>query len=158
MINPLTYFWKPGMTMNDLQISEVVRNPGVYRERILSRTAWLKLLRGRVNLWRIGMVFARRAMLTVDASLRDLSRRLRIRLPDDLGWDLQSIASRGVRMVFVFARGDTGADLLRIQGGAAVDSIGDRCRVYTIDGADHIFSQSDPRARLEQLLGNELTA
>jgi alpha/beta superfamily hydrolase len=156
MINPLTYFWKEGMTMSDLQLAEVVRNPGIYRERILSGYAWLKLLRGRVNLWRIAMIFARRSWLACEAGVRDLSRRLGIRLPDDLGWDLQSIAGRGVRMVFVFARGDTGADLLRIQGGGAVDSIGDRCRVHTVDGADHIFSQSAPRARLEQLLGSEL--
>ncbi len=81
-----------------------------------------------------------------------------MRLPDDLEWDLQSIASRGVRMVFVFAQGEAGADLLRIQGGAAVAAIGDRCRVYTIDGADHIFSQSEPREQLEQLLGSELPA
>ena len=40
---------------------------------------------------------------------------------------------------------------------AAVKAIGDRCRVYTIDGADHIFSQSEPRALLVKLLGSELT-
>ncbi len=158
MINPLTFFWKQGMTLNDLQIAEIVRNPGVYRERVLSGAAWGKLLCGRVNLRRVAMVFARRAILAVEMALRGLSRRMHVRLPRDLAWDLQTIASRGVRMVFVFARGDTGADLLRIQGGTAVETIGDRCRVYTIDGADHIFSQSEPRAQLEQLLGGELPA
>ena len=156
MINPLTFFWKQGQTMNDLQIAEVVRNPGVYRERMLSRGHWLKLLKGRVNLWRVAMVYWRRSWLVLETGLRDLSHGLRIRLPRDLRWDLESITGRGVRLVFLFARGDTGEDLLKIQGGAAVRKLGNRCRVHTIEGGDHIFSQRVPRERLVQLLGREI--
>lgn len=156
MVNPLTFYWTPGSTLNDVQISEVVRNPGVYAERILVRSAWLRVLRGKVNLRRVAVVFLRRAWLAFDSSVRDLARLLHIRLPNDLGRDLQSIASRGVRMVFLFARGDAGAALLKVQGGSAVKSLGDHCRVYTIDGADHIFTQSAPRAELLQLLSSEL--
>lgn len=156
LVNPLTFYWKQGSTLNDLQISEIVRNPGVYRERVFMGKAWLKLLRGHVNLWRVAMIFVRRAWLALDSSLRDLGRLLHIRLPDDLGWDLQSVASRGVRIVFLFARGDAGEDLLRVQGGSALKTIGDRCRIYTIDGADHVFSQSAPRRQLLKLLSSEL--
>lgn len=156
LVNPLTFYWKQGSTLNDLQIAEVVRNPGVYRERVKTGKSWLKLIRGRVNLWRVVMVYLRRLGLALDSSARDLSRKLHIRLPDDLGWDLQSVAARGVRIVFLFARGDAGADLLKMQGGSAVAAIGDRCRVYTIDGADHVFSQSAARKHLSQLLSAEL--
>ena len=65
-------------------------------------------------------------------------------------------ASRGVRVVFLFARGEIGENLLRMQGGSAVKSIGDRCRVHVIDGADHIFSQGPARHKLLQLLTSEL--
>jgi hypothetical protein len=41
---------------------------------------------------------------------------LRIRLPHDLGWELEEIAARGVRIVFVFAAAEPGLDLLTIQG------------------------------------------
>jgi len=156
MINPLTFFWKQGMTLNDLQIAEVVRNPGVYAEHMLSGKYWLKLLRGRVNLWRVAMVLIRRAWLTLDANLRDLKRWLHFELTDDLGQELAAVAGRGVRLVFLFARGEPGPDLLKIQGGSVVKTLGDRCRIYTIDGADHIFSQSEPRAYLEELLSGEL--
>jgi len=156
LVNPLTFYWKQGSTLNDLQIAEVVRNPGVYSERIRAGKAWLKLFRGRVNLWRIVMIYINRVWLALDAGVRELPRTLHIRLPNDLGWDLKSVAERGTRIVFLFARGDAGADLLRIQGGSVVDSIGDRLRVHTIDGADHIFSQSAPRRKLLQLLSNEL--
>ena len=157
MINPLTFHWKEGMTLSDLQIAEVVRNPGVYRERIWSPAAWRKVLRGRVNLWRVGMVFVRRAGLGAEMSLRGLARRIGIRLPNDLCADLRDVAARGVRMVFVFARGDTGAELLRIQGGATVDELGAACQVHMIEGADHIFSQHGPRAELEILLRREMS-
>jgi alpha-beta hydrolase superfamily lysophospholipase len=156
LVNPLTFYWKQGSTFSDLQISEVVRNPAVYVENALSLRHWSKLLRGRVNLWRVGMVFLQRSWLAVDSSLRDVCRRLKIPLPNDLGRDLQSVASRGVRIVFFFARTDAGPKLLKVQGGSAVKRLGDRCRIHTIDGADHIFTQRAARTRLLQLLSNEL--
>jgi hypothetical protein len=79
-------------------------------------------------------------------------------LPRDLGNELEEIASRGVEIAFVFARGDPGIALLRHQAGSAVKRLGRRCRIHTIDGADHIFSQSGPRATLESILTEELFA
>jgi alpha-beta hydrolase superfamily lysophospholipase len=156
LVNPLTFYWKQGSTLNDLQISEVVRNPGVYVENSFSLRRWSKLLRGRVSLWRVARVFVRRGWLTVDSTLRDLCRKLRIRIPDDLGWDLQSVAARGIRIVFFFARGDAGSMLLKVQGGSVLKRLGDRIHVHTIDGADHIFTQRAARMRLLQLMSSEL--
>ena len=156
LVNPLTFYWKQGSKLSDLQDAEVVRNPGIYAEKLLSYASWRKVMGGRVNLWRVMMIFFRRGLMTVGSSARDLSRLLKIRLPQDLGWELQSLASRGVRIVFLFARGDVGMDLLRMQGGSAVKSIGDRCRVHVIDGADHIFSQGVARDKLLHLLTSEL--
>jgi pimeloyl-ACP methyl ester carboxylesterase len=156
LVNPLTFYWKQGSKLSDLQDAEVVRNPGIYAERVLSGKSWRKLVRGRVNLWRVMMIFLRRAMLTLVGSVRDMSRRLNIRLPHDLGWELQSLASRGVQVVFLFARDDVGQDLLRLQAGSAVKSNGDCCRVHIINGADHVFSQRPARRRLLQLLTSEL--
>jgi pimeloyl-ACP methyl ester carboxylesterase len=156
LVNPLTFYWKQGSKLSDLQDAEVVRNPGIYADKVLSLKSWRKVMGGRVNLWRVMMIFLRRGMMTAGSSTRDLGRLLKIRLPHDLGWELQSLAARGVRVVFLFARGDVGQDLLRMQGGSAVKSIGDRCRVHVIDGADHIFSQGAARSELLQLLTNEL--
>ena len=156
MINPLTFYWKQGSTFSDLQISEVVRNPGVYATNALSSRHWAKLLRGQVNVWRVGLIFLRRASLAVESAGRDLCRKLRIRLPNDLGWDLQTVTARGIRVVFLFARGDGGEELLRVQGGSVVKRLGNLCRIHRIDGADHIFTQRRARTRLVQLLGAEL--
>jgi alpha-beta hydrolase superfamily lysophospholipase len=156
LVNPLTFYWDRESTLSDLQISEVVRNPGVYAENARSLRHWSKLLRGRVNMWRVALVFLRRGWLAVDSTLRDWCRVLRIRIPDDLGWDLESVAARGVRIVFLFAPRDGGLELLKLQGGSAVKRLGDRCRIHLIEGADHIFTQRPARMRLLQLLSSEL--
>jgi alpha-beta hydrolase superfamily lysophospholipase len=156
LVNPLTFYWKQGSKLSDLQVANVVGDAVTYAERVLSAKSWRKLLRGRVDLWRVVMVLVRRAWLAVATRARDFGRLLHIRFPQDLGWELQTVASRGVRIVFLFARGDVGVDLLRMQGGSAVDSIGERCRVHVIDGADHVFSQRIARRKLLHLLTNEL--
>jgi len=88
-----------------------VRNPGVYAEHARSLRHWLRLLRGQVNLWRVAKIFAGRITLALDSTLRELCRRLGIRVADDLGWDLKAVVDRGIRIVFFFARDDGGAEL-----------------------------------------------
>ena len=158
MVNPQNYFWKQGMKLDDLQLAEVVRNPGIYSRQVFSRLAWRRLFTGRVNIWRIAKIYFNRPLLAVESTFRDIARFLHLRLPHDLGSELAAIDARGVRVVFVFARGEPGIDLLKIEGGSAVARLGDRCHVHIIDGGDHIFSQSGPRAMMKKVLSEELSA
>jgi dienelactone hydrolase len=155
MINPGTFYLPRGGTRN-LHIWEVMRNPAVYVEKSFSLHHWGRLLRGRVNVWRVGKIFIHRAWLAIDSPLRNLCRALRIRIVDDLGWDLALVAERGIPMVFVFAKGDPGLGILRNQGGSMLNKLGPTCRICVIDGADHIFSQYPARAKLVDLLRAEL--
>jgi alpha-beta hydrolase superfamily lysophospholipase len=157
MVNPQNYYWKQGTTLTDLQLAEVAHNPGVYRRQIFSSAAWKRLFAGRVNLWRILKIYFHRPFMAIESTLRDLARYVHVRLPHDLGWELEEIAARGVRIVFVFARGDAGLDLLKIEAGSVVRRMGERCRVHIIDGGDHIFSNNAPRAAMKQILGEELS-
>jgi pimeloyl-ACP methyl ester carboxylesterase len=160
MINPENFFWKEGTKLDDLQVAEVVRKPGDYRERMFSISAWKRVISGQVNILRIVKIFVRRPLLALESEVRDLARRLHVRLPRDLGRELQEIAARGVRIVFVFARGEAGIDLLKIEAGSSLKPLGDRCRVHVIsaESADHVFSQNGPRAALERILSAELFA
>jgi alpha-beta hydrolase superfamily lysophospholipase len=158
MVNPLNFFWKQGMMLDDLQVAEVILNPGRYRQRVFLGAAWKKLLSGRVNIWRIVKIYVQRALLPVQSLFRDAARRLRIQLPYDLGRELEEIGARGVQIVFVFAHGEPGIDLLKIEGGASVKRIGQRCRIRMVERADHAFSHSGPRAALENILSEELFA
>jgi alpha-beta hydrolase superfamily lysophospholipase len=158
MVNPQNYFWNEGTTLNDLQLAEVVQNPGLYRRQIFSAAAWKRLLTGQVDTWRIAKIYFYRPLLDLESKLRDIARRLHIRLPNDLGTELEEIHRRGVRIVFVFARGEPGIDLLKIKAGSSVKRLGESCRIHYIDGGDHIFSQNGPRAILKKILSDELFA
>jgi alpha-beta hydrolase superfamily lysophospholipase len=158
MVNPENYFWHEGMTVNDIQMAELIRNPGVYRARMFSAANWRRLTSGQVNIRYVLRIYFQRTLLALESTVRDLARYLRIHLPRDLGWDLEQIAKRGVQVVFVFARGEPGIKLLTILGGLSVKRLGERCRVHIIDSADHVFSKSGQRAILERILSDELFA
>jgi alpha-beta hydrolase superfamily lysophospholipase len=158
MVNPQNYFWKKGMTLEQLQLAEVVRNPGVYRQRLLSVRAWLRIFTGQVDIVRIAVIYLQRVRLAGEAVFRDFARRLGVRLPHDLGWDLEKIVTGGIRVSFIFARGEPGIELLKLQTGSTLSRLGDRCRVRIVDSGDHIFSRREPRSIMENVLSEELFA
>jgi dienelactone hydrolase len=158
MVNPQNYFWKRGETLQGLQLVEVVHNPGLYRGRILSLAAWRRMVTGEVNVLRIVKIYLRRPLLAAESTLRDLARRLHLRLPNDLGTELEEVVARGVRVVFVFARGEPGIALLKLQAGTSVRRLGERCHIHTINGGDHVFTRSGPRAVMEKIVSDELFA
>jgi alpha-beta hydrolase superfamily lysophospholipase len=158
MINPQNYFWRPGETLNDVQLVEVVRNPGLYRERLFSLAAWKRMLTGRVNILRILKIYMQRPLLAAESTLRNIARRLHLRLPNDLGTELEEVVARGVRVVFVFARGEPGIGLLKLQAGSSVKRLGERCHIHTINSGDHVFTRSGPRAIMEKVVSQELFA
>jgi hypothetical protein len=158
MINPQNYFWRLGETLNDVQLVEVVRNPGLYRERLFSLAAWKRMLTGRVNILRILKIYMQRPLLAAESTLRNIARRLHLRLPNDLGTELEEIVARGVRVVFVFARGEPGIGLLKLQAGSSVKRLAQRCHIHTINSGDHVFTRSGPRAMMEKVVSQELFA
>jgi alpha-beta hydrolase superfamily lysophospholipase len=159
IVNPMNFFWKEGMTAESLQYSvDVARDLGFYRERLLSLTIWKRILTGNLDVRRLVRIVLKRPLLTLESFLRDAARRMRIPLPNDLGRELEQIAARGVRVVFVFSRGEPGIDLLKMQGGSSVKRLGESCRIHIINSADHIFTRSGQRAILESILSDELFA
>jgi alpha-beta hydrolase superfamily lysophospholipase len=158
MVNPQNYFWNEGMSIYGMQLAELVATPDAQSRRIFSWDRWRRVFTGQVDLRYIFRRYLQRILLRLESSWRDLARKMRIRLREDLGRDLEDIAARGVRMVFVFSRGEPGIELLRMQGGSSVKKLGDRCRVHVIDGADHVFSKLGPRLVLEKILSDELFA
>jgi pimeloyl-ACP methyl ester carboxylesterase len=158
LVNPQNYFWKRGMTVDDLQLIEIVRAPGKYRQRMLSMRNWGKLLRGEADVRRIAWVQICHAWLRAKVLVRDVARRVHLPLPGDLGRELEQLVARGVQIVFVFARDEAGLELLQMQSGCSLARLGNGCRLHIIDGADHIFSQRGARRRLEEVLSGELLA
>jgi alpha-beta hydrolase superfamily lysophospholipase len=158
MVNPETFFWREGALLEDVQAAEVVRAPEVYRQRSRSLGRWKKLLTGHADVRRIVKVTLLRLLLQLECKARDTLRHLHLRLPNDLGWQLRQVAARGVDMIFVFARGEPGLELLKMQSGTDLKRLGGRCRIHIIEGADHTFSRSASRHELESVLSDALFA
>lgn len=157
-INPLIYFWQDGHDVNDVQSWEAVKKPKAYLSQIRSLQAWRRLLFGDVSIWRVAQVYLNSAGLAVHTQLRNIARGLHIRLKNDLGQELKSLKARGIRVVFVFSRGDAGMRLLQLESGLSAKELDKRYRICTIDGADHEFTRSAARAALGQALSQELYA
>jgi hypothetical protein len=58
----------------------------------------------------IASLYVRRVVLSLQSMLREVGRLLRIRLPNDLGWQLEQIANRRVQTTIVFSRGEPGIE------------------------------------------------
>jgi len=158
MVNPETFFWNEGMSIYDRQTAELVRQPSVYRNKMVSPAVWKRLLTGQIDFRYILGTYAGRFSLVFESKLRNMARRLGLRLPNDLGSQLEAIGARGIRMIFVFSRGEPGIELLKLQGGTSLRRLSERCRIHIIDNADHVFSKAESRMTLEALLTEELQA
>src|SRR6185295_5617017 len=107
----------------DYPAHKVVEEANRYAESLFRPESWGKLLRGQGRPRVVAQVMARHGAALVARRIRDVARFVNRPLPDDLGHDLQGIARRCIPMHFVFATGDPGLDLLRIQGGSTFPSL-----------------------------------
>jgi alpha-beta hydrolase superfamily lysophospholipase len=159
LINPMTYSWKQGMTPDDMHRAlEVARSFEYYRAQLLSESLWNKVRAGRLTPGRILRVLLYRPWLALEATLREWARRIDVRFPRDLASDLEMLAQQGVRLAFIFSRGEPGLDRLLLQCRPVLRRLGARARVHVIDTADHIFSRREARAALIRIASEELAA
>ena len=152
MINPEAFAWKAGTPLG----GDTVTAGGALRARALSVAHWKKLLSGQITAARALTVVSGRLTLTLGSRLRELSRALRIALPNDAARQLEQIARRGIQVTIVFSRGEPGIELLQLQAGSALRRWPECCRVYVMGGGDHTFSRSSARVVLQQFLSDEL--
>ena len=159
MINPLTFFWKEGMSLDaPLTDQEVISEAHRYLETAFRLHSWRKLMRGEVDVGKVAQIMIRRTGAWLSCHWRDLARDLGVPLTDDLGHELESVADRGTAMLFVFATNDPGLQLLRTQGGSRVRKLRARGQlaIQLINGADHTFTAGSARERLITVLSEAL--
>ncbi len=156
MINPQNFYWEHGAAIDTLTPAEVVMRSSQQRQRIFSPEAWKRVLSGQVDMTRLALIYVQRPLIAIGNGLRRVASSLNLRLPQDIGAELEEIVSRGIKVVFVFARGEAGLELLRVQGGSRLARLGDKCTIHVIENADHVFSRADTREIMEHALSQEL--
>jgi pimeloyl-ACP methyl ester carboxylesterase len=157
LINPLTFSWHGGLSL-EIPEHRVTADIARYRTNMFRPASWMKLLRGGVNLRHLTQVLLRRAKSYGSELVTLLGHLLRIPMRDDLGVELTRIAARGVDLRFVFATDEPGIELLHAKGGFALRRLRaeGRLRVHLIPGADHTFTDRQPREALLDFLADEL--
>jgi len=140
-INPLVFFWRPGTSL-DVPTHQVAQDAAYYKRSALSLERWRRLLRGEVNPWAFTQTMLRHARSVAAHRLRDLARTVGRPYPEDLGFELEKLAARGVALHFVFASGEAGLDLLKLEGGTSVPRLLERGKLHIdiIEGPDHTFT------------------
>ena len=154
MVNPLTYFWKEGGQLSDVQEYEIFELMSKYRGKLFTIELWRRLIGGRLDLRLISQVALRRLWNIVASYLLAAARLLRLPIRDDLARELEAAVGQGVKLRFVFAAHAPGFALLRKHSGNTILRLQQR-RTASLDfvaGADHTFTQLPARERLVALL------
>jgi len=157
VVNPLTFFWKPGMSLEyaDFQITSETNR---YARSSRSLSSWLKLLRGQVDLRNAARVFWKRFQVRARNAIRDLQRLVGFKLKDDLASELRGIARQRTEIDFIFSASDPGHSMLLEQGGRIVGKLvrSEKIRISIVQGADHTFTSHWNRDQLLALLAAHL--
>jgi len=149
IVNPDTFFPRRRMGYNDMQVR---KKDGLSESRYWKR----KLIEAVESVQAHGQSFFGPLAARTMRVTRFVARAVGVRLPNDLGWEVEQLVARGVRITVVFALGEPGLELLRLQVGAGMERLGDHFSVHLIDNADHTFSHSTARAVLERVLSDAL--
>ena len=143
LLNPLTFFWTPGMSLEIPSAHRTVRDAKYYAQSMRNPGKWLKLVKGRADLGYIIKFVIQRTTSLVRRFWSDSLELVGVRSPGRLASDLSRYGMRGRAIDFVFSRDDPGFELLNSGGRWVAGRLRRRglSTVQFIEGADHTFSR-----------------
>jgi pimeloyl-ACP methyl ester carboxylesterase len=141
VVNPLVFFWKPGMSLA-YPPYEMARAASEYRRSVFSLVKWQAIFKGKKDLRHIRRVVWHQIHDLVRMSAREVGRALHVPMRDDLAAELQTINRRGVQLRFLFSQGEPGAVLLRVGTGSRLRRLRRRraLSLDSLEGCDHSLS------------------
>ncbi|WP_127560737.1 alpha/beta hydrolase [Saccharospirillum alexandrii] len=160
IINPLTFYWRPGLSLDIPRESSTHQDTAYYRQAMKDPKRWIKLLKGQASLGYIAgyaVRFTRKRLAALGDQLSGMVRPI----PDTaLNRDLQQLVRAGVEVNFVFSDRDPGWDILadetRLPKTKLARKLG--VRIHPVTEANHTFSWYRSRAVVAQLLASLASA
>ena len=143
LLNPLTFFWTPGMSLEIPSAHRTVRDAKYYAQSVRNPGKWLKLVKGQADLGYIIKFVIQRTTSLVRRFWSDSLELVGVRSSGRLASDLSRYGMRGRAVDFVFSRDDPGFELLNSGGRWVAGRLRRRglSTVQFIEGADHTFSR-----------------
>ena len=150
LLNPLTFFWTPGMSLEIPSAHRTVRDAKYYAQSVRNPGKWLKLVKGQADLGYIIKFVIQRTTSLVRRFWSDSLEVVGVRSSGRLASDLSRYGMRGRAIDFVFSRDDPGFELLNSGGRWVAGRLRRRglSTVQFIEGADHTFSRKAWRDEL----------
>lgn len=142
-INPLTFRWEEGMSLDTPDSHRGTRDAQYYRGAMRSWRKWIKLLRGQADARYILRFVLGRTRDVTRMKLRDAGERIGLRPPRPLGQRLERYRASGRSLRFVFSTNDPGHAILRAEAGPTLERLvrEGSVAVWLVEGADHTFSR-----------------
>ncbi len=158
LINPLTFFWKDGMTLDAAPVGELIAQH-YYLGSALQPKKWLKLLSGQSKIGLFGAVKLLANRIGVQRTAQSTERQINQVVPvrvashpvlDDLPGDLASIERAGRTLAMFFATTDPGYSILMHKAKDQTNRLrqAGKLRLTFIKDADHTFSRRSARTAL----------
>lgn len=172
LINPLTYYWRDGMSIEDAPTSDLIQEH-YYLTSALQPDKWLKLLSGRSHIGIRGAlrIVARRLGLAKRsrpqvAAERCSSAATAVSSPagpshpetEDLTNDLKQVMAAGRHLSMFFSTSDPGYSILTSKAGRQTKHMLKRGQLSLkfLEDSDHTFSRHAARRKLIDALSDHL--
>ena len=157
LLNPLTFFWTEGMTLEAAPVGELITQH-YYLASALQPKKWLKLLMGKSEIGMLGAVklLARRLKGSTSEKTESIVKE-RVSghaashpVKDDLPADLGSIDAAGRTLAMFFAVSDPGYSILMHKAKHRANALrqAGKLEISFINDADHTFSRRSARQAL----------
>ena len=146
LINPLTFDWKEGDSLDTRHFGNVAHYKGSMRRA----DSWMKLLRGQVNVAHLGGVVLSHLEKQLGSYANALTERWMPSAGPLLSRQLRRLFAQGRTVSMFVASGDPGWDMLVSKARHTVHAAlrHKDLAVQFISGSDHTFSNQDGRMRL----------
>ena len=154
MINPLTFNWRAGMSLEIPSEYATVAQGRAYQKAILDRSRWMRVLKGDVSLRNFILHLGRSVLDKSRVVARRIGVALHLLPEPQLARDLLRIAATGTRIRFYFSSGEPGIDMLGRAGRSSLEAL-KKLHLMSVDfiaGADHTFRNQERRRELFSLI------
>lgn len=167
LINPLTYFWREGMTLDESPTKHLT-SFHYYQSIALHPAKWLKLLSGRTKIGVRGAMklLARRFNLFTERTIAKpflKSEKPKATGPshpevDDLPGDLKRVATAGRKLAMFFSANDPGFGILNYHARRQAKQLrkAGQLKIGFVKDADHTFTTKAARSDLIDAIAKHL--
>ena len=155
LINPLTFYWKEGMSLDTPSEHQNIRDSIQYKNSFRNLNSWKKLLTGKAETTYIASYILKRiyrqATMTKNIFLEVLFQK-----KSRLAKDLVRVISKDIKIVFIFSSQDPGYQILLSEAKKTVRKLirSKKLSLEIIEGSDHTFSKMEMRKQFYKAFTN----